>query len=199
MAQKHPADDVLRRFLAFWEPRTTDEQLLVREYRLALEGWSAVTLNKAADRLLKTSKWFPKPAEIIEECERIVESERKPAEPRGNWTDWTAEALKTADKLIQCDMGRRASQEGWITQLHDFCRKKRRLPGENEIRVMIKDAREFEDAYAFMQSDPKLYQRDAILKLGDMMLAKRTRLGLIANGQIGSITDRSRAMTGERE
>lgn len=192
-------DAVLRRFSTIWSPAVDDTDSFVREYRQALSGWNAPTLNKAADRLMKTSKWFPKPAEIIEECERIVSTEGKPPEPRGNWTDWTAEALKTADKLIQCDMGRRASQEGWITQLHDFCRKKRRLPGENEIRIMIKDAREFEDSYAVMRDNPKLYQRDALLKLGDMMLAKRTRLGLVANGQVGSLTEASKRMSGDHE
>jgi len=189
--------------VVYGQPDSPDPKAYLAEVAKLMSKYRDSTLDAAADLILKTHRGYrwPTPAQCVTACEDVLAEEagRQPFSVAPAYPDWTPEAIAHADALIQCDMGRRAAKEGWITQLHDLCRKKRRLPNENEIRGLITEARLFEEAYAQVEAGNGGTLQAALLKLGRAMMAKRVRLGEVANGFSGSITDRSRAMQGDRE
>ena len=52
----------------------------VDAYYWVLEDYDAATLERAARQHVKTSKWFPKPSELVQAAER----ERNPERPPGD-------------------------------------------------------------------------------------------------------------------
>lgn len=187
--------------VVYGQPDSPDPQAYLAEVAKLMSKYHNSTLDAAADLILKTHRGYrwPTPAQCVTACEDVLadQANRQPVKTGPQYPDWTAEAITHADALIQCDMGWRAAKEGWITQLHDMCRKKRGLPNENEIRSLITEARLFERAYAEVEAGNGGTLQAALLKLGRAMMAKRFRLDDIANGHAGHLTGRSRAMTGE--
>jgi hypothetical protein len=182
----------------YGSPNTLDDDIFLAATRKALAGWRGDILAEAAERIVKTHKWFPKPAEVIDVCEAIAAGRTTNADPTERNRDWTADALKTADRLIQSDMGRTAAAEGWITQLHDYARKHRSLPKPSVVHRLKHDARDFEAAYADVCAGRGGVLETALKKLGETMLAKRVQLAQIANGEAPSgLTDLSRRMSGD--
>jgi hypothetical protein len=171
----------------------------VSETRKALAGWDLRTLDEAADRLAKTCKFFPKPAEVIEVCEAIASSRGQYSAPPSN-PDWTADAFKAANRLVHSDMGRQAAREGWIGTLHDFCRINRRMPNGHEISHLKKEAKLFDEAYSQCCTGNGGTLGEALKKLGETFLERRNKLAAMAHGEKhGPLTDRSRAMMGDTE
>lgn len=192
-------DAFVQRMLAmFGPPNTADPETFIAETRKALNGWRPDILAEAADRIVKTAKWFPKPAEVIEVCEAIAAGKTSNADHGARNQDWTADALKTADYLIQSDMGRQAANEGWITQLHDYCRKHRELPPGRIVGDLRHEARLFEDAYGSVAAGDGGALQGALKVLGDSMLVRRNELAEIASRGAG-LTAQSRRMSGETE
>jgi hypothetical protein len=178
-----PADSFVARMIdVFAAPQTENPKAYVDEMRKAIAGWDQATLDKAADRLVKTAKFFPRPAEVIEVCEAIAASRVVP-DTRPQHGDWTSDALRTASGLIRSDMGREAAKDGWITQLHDFCRQKRRLPKGFEIAKLKTEAKLFDDAYSTCCAGKGGTLTVALAKLGETFLERRNKLAAIANGE----------------
>lgn len=81
-----PAEDAIDRMLAmFGEPKTTSPERFIAEYQKALAGVEASLLELAVDRVMKRSTFWPKPAEILEEVNRIAADKY-----RHRATDWDA-------------------------------------------------------------------------------------------------------------
>lgn len=195
-----PENHFIDRMLSiFHAPITENESGFVDEMRKAIKGWDLSTLNEAADRIAKTAKFFPKPAEVIEVCE-IIANERAPkgSTPPVNLF-FTGEAFRTANRLIRSEMGREAARDGWIGQLHDFCRQKGRLPKGFEISHLKSEAKLFDASYSEVCAGKGGTLGTALRKLGETFLEKRNDLAAIANGEDRNLTDRSRAMSGETD
>jgi hypothetical protein len=179
-----PSDSFVARMIdVFAAPQTENPKAYVDEMRKAIAGWDQATLDKAADRLVKTAKFFPRPAEVIEVCEAIAASRVVP-DPRPQHGDWTSDALRTSSGLIRSDMGREAAKDGWITQLHDFCRQKRRLPKGFEISKLKTEAKLFDDAYSTCCAGKGGALNGALKKLGETFLQRRNELAAVANGEV---------------
>lgn len=69
-----PQDRAIARLTGtFGEPRTPDPEIFLEEFAKAISGWSLKVLDKACDEVIRTSTFWPKPAEIIEKCKAIAE------------------------------------------------------------------------------------------------------------------------------
>ena len=68
-----PAQDAIERMHAmFGEPRTINPDRFLQEFEKALTGIEARVLEKAIDRVMKRSVFWPKPAEVIEEANSVA-------------------------------------------------------------------------------------------------------------------------------
>ncbi len=85
-----PEEILIDRFLAvFGEPKVESPDVYIAEFSKAMKGWSAVVLDKAGDEVIRSCKFWPRPAEVIEIARGInasIESdkrhaEHKPADP----------------------------------------------------------------------------------------------------------------------
>lgn len=193
----------MREFLArlqnvYGPPFGDNPDGFLAEYARLLGHYSPAILEAAADRLLATHKGphrWPRISECVKACEDVIVAagkDRRLSEPaRDRNPDWSPEAIARANKLIQCDLGQRAAQEGWITQLWDYCRKYRELPSTHEIERglprdprkyggLIAEARRFDEAYG------RTSEGSQMRKLGDAMLARRDRLSAIAQNAGGN-------------
>jgi hypothetical protein len=60
-------DFMIRRFIAIWgNPKVEEPNLFIAEYRRCLDGFSDAALERATDRAIDTSKFWPRPAEVRE-------------------------------------------------------------------------------------------------------------------------------------
>ena len=101
------AEYAIRRMTAvFGDPKTDDPDVFLDEYRRALSGWDANVLDKATDRVIQASVFWPKPAEFLVHA-RAVAAEttrfkpRKPAEHEtGDLPVRTPEQIAAANELV---------------------------------------------------------------------------------------------------
>lgn len=101
------AEYAIRRMTAvFGDPKTDDPDVFLDEYRRALSGWDANVLEKATDRVIQASVFWPKPAEFLVHA-RAVAAEaarfkpRKPAEHEtGDLPVRTQEQIAAATELV---------------------------------------------------------------------------------------------------
>ena len=80
------ADEAIERFLAmFGEPKTPNPERFIGEYRKALLGIDGDVLDRAVDRIMRKTTFWPKPAEVIQEAHQVAADkyEHKPE-------DWDA-------------------------------------------------------------------------------------------------------------
>lgn len=75
---------IARLMTVFGEPRTDDPILYIEEFRKAIRGWDSDLLERAGDDVIRSSKFWPRPAEIIEKLEAASRQReaRKPPRPR---------------------------------------------------------------------------------------------------------------------
>lgn len=67
------ADDAIERFLAmFGEPKTPNPGRFIEEYRKALRGIDGDVLDRAVDRIMRKTTFWPKPAEVIQEAHQVA-------------------------------------------------------------------------------------------------------------------------------
>lgn len=67
------ADDAIERFLAmFGEPKTPNPSRFIEEYRKALRGIDGDVLDRAVDRIMRKTTFWPKPAEVIQEAHQVA-------------------------------------------------------------------------------------------------------------------------------
>ena len=153
----------------------------------AVKFYEGDILAAAVQRIIdtRTDRRFPLPAEIRKVCNQVAVDSQKGKmsfEPKMGKSDaFSDHRVRLADELIVGPMGRRATKEGWILSLHDFCRKNARLPSDYEIKPLITAALGFRDAYeeAIRGGWPGAR---GLASLGDKMNARREELGKIVNG-----------------
>lgn len=102
-----PAEEAIERLVAmFGEPKTTSPERFISEYQKALVGIESDILETAIDRVMKSATFWPKPAEVIEEVNRIAADKYRHRSP-----DWDAvEADRRAGWRLS-DLGKRAVSE----------------------------------------------------------------------------------------
>ena len=67
-----PAEEVVARLSAVYgDPKTPDPAMFVDEYIKALTGFDGRVLHRAADRVIKSSMFWPRPAELIAEIDDV--------------------------------------------------------------------------------------------------------------------------------
>lgn len=134
------------------ESEATEKEWLSAMAR-TLRDYDGGTLAKAASAIIETRKdrRFPLPSECREACMKILEREKSekligqlPLERA--YPEFSQHREKLADDLVMGELGQRAAREGWISALHQFCRKTMRLPEGADINRCINDARGFDRA-----------------------------------------------------
>lgn len=182
------AQALIDRFSALYgEPKTDDVQKFVAEYVRALSPWSQAVLERAGDAVIEqqTHRFWPMPGTVVKACREACEEVSTTQQPVRH-PEWSSAAIAAADALVQSPLGRQAAEEGWITQLHDYCRRVRTLPTPDAIASLKREARLFEEAYHIVSSGginiPPLAAQ--IKTLGDRMLVRRDRHAEIANTEI---------------
>lgn len=177
---------ISRLLVVFGDPDSENVPGYLTEVAKSIEGFSQDVKDDACTYLMKThkSQRFPTPALCRAACEHVVH-ERGQAAPREpgklDHADWTKHAIAKADALIVSDIGRRAADAGWVLALHDFCRKRGRLPLPHEIDKLRQSARGFDDAYGSLDGHPRA---GVLRKLADSMLARRDKYARMAHGEI---------------
>ncbi len=133
-----------------------------------LEAWTNVILEKVGQYTPEVrAKAFksltevehknkpPQPATIFEHCREArrwsEEAKREADLPVAAETpiasDWLARQA-FADQLVKCPLGLEAAKGGWISTLHSFAAKNRRLPTAAEQAACKREAKEHrEDIY----------------------------------------------------
>jgi hypothetical protein len=179
-------------------PEAPEPEVFLTEVSKMIGGYSSEELERAVQIVcsLNKSRSYPAIHVITEGCAKArtgLNSERKP--PQQSYDDKADEAMRMADSLICSHVGRTAANEGWIGQLWDFCRKKGRLPGDAETRILIDEAALFDQAYekvAAVDEQPITFDdgdfrsfgslNPALRKLGASFVRRREHLSRIANG-----------------
>ena len=68
-----PEDRLIQRLTTIYgEPRTEDPAAYVEEFAKAVKGYGAEALEEAGTQIIRRSKFWPRPAEIIEQIEAIL-------------------------------------------------------------------------------------------------------------------------------
>lgn len=118
-----------------------------RHFTLELAGFDQDTLSEAGRRLVRrwTKRVFPPIPECLNEC-RAVAGEKLAKAKHDRPRHGITAGVERAERLICCDLGRRAAREGWIVRLFDFALKAGRLPDVHEISDLI-------DAHARTEAD----------------------------------------------
>lgn len=174
----------------FGEHGTDDADLVIATYVRQFEKFDGDVLREAWDRTVadfmpSRRQTWPPVALLRKHAERVAEEigarrERHTSQPKD--LAWSQEAIAAANRLIQSEMGRQAAREGWITQLHDYCRGARSLPDASMVYRLQSAARKFETAYQEVAKGNGGTLSAALLRLGDTMLARRDELAAIASG-----------------
>lgn len=175
-----------RLVVVFGPPQSEDPPAYLGEIEKLISKYTPTELDKAADLLVRSSKWFPKPAEIAVACAdaREILTPSQPFDPaKKKNLDWTKEALDRADRLIQSELGRKAASEGWILGLWDHYRKTPRQPTPKEIISFKEKADGFTEAYRDAQRFD-FCRFIGMPKLGDLILARRAQKAALTDGEI---------------
>ncbi len=182
-----------------------DPKAYLDELNRLIGRYSEPVLEHAANQIIREhvptqrNPW-PTPGVIARACAAAAGTwgEVKTPEAPG---EWSREAVAKAYDLIASPMGRQAADDGWVLSLWDHCRKHGRLPDRNEAAKLRDAAREFDAGYG-EASRIKSTLGISLVRLGDIMLARRNRLADHAYGRKTpreniDLSETSRRMTGE--
>lgn len=182
-----------------------DPKAYLDELNRLIGHYSEPVLDHAANQLIREhtptqrNPW-PSPATIAKACASALPTwgVARPASAAG---EWSKESVAKAYDLLKSPMGRGAANEGWVLGLWDHCRKHGRLPDRNEAAKLRDAAREFDAGYG-EASRIKSTLGISLVRLGDIMLARRNRLADHAYGRKTpreniDLSETSRRMTGE--
>lgn len=98
-------------------------------------------LRKASEAIVlgRDKRGWPMPAEILSICRTTADQVRaarnwenagKPDNKRDPWSD---ESIHQADRMVLCELGYEAAQDGWIIPLHGHLRETGAYPDAGEI------------------------------------------------------------------
>jgi len=161
-ASKEARTRELIRLDSMWPTKNRDElKLKFAEYHKALKDIPADILAAAVTSWFRIGKWMPRPAELLEICER-ERGERLSAISRlkalrdyrakqpelGQFTDQAVAVIKT-------DLGRTALEAGWGISLYEFVEKTGRAPSKLEQADLIAQAATVRRDIEEWQKNPK--------------------------------------------
>lgn len=151
-----------------------------------LSPYSDDSLEKAKQIIVASRKYrsFPLIAECLDACKEAQRWLRaqKPELGLGGKLDtrkipeWSNDRERLADDLVRCDLGRRASHEGWVSALHDFCRRELRLPVGPEIKRCIDDAKGVDEWIERAARGECGAQSKVVVMLGQSKLKRRDEI-----------------------
>ena len=76
------ADEIINRLMAvFGEPKSSNPELFLAEFARAMDGYDPDALRKAADNLINNAKYWPRPAELLDEARRVLGERQKHRPP----------------------------------------------------------------------------------------------------------------------
>lgn len=131
---------IARLAAVYGTPTTPDPPAFKAAVRDALAGFDAEVIDALRLRLVREwtkAKW-PLPAELRafagQEANRL-HAERRTAEHMAKQArdPWSDESIREADRMILCDLGYEAAQDGWIIPLHGHFRETGAWPDAGEI------------------------------------------------------------------
>lgn len=188
-------EEAIARFIAvvalhFPRPKFNEDEAMegawIASMNRALGGFSSETIAAAAIQIVSSRKpkrdgrFFPVPAECVEICseiQRFAQMAQRPLLAAPNKNEWSDDRLSLAFDLINCETGRRAAREGWVSALHTFCRKNMRLPaGPSEIQACVASGRAFDEALAKCHARASSPWNTALLALGEGFRKRRADL-----------------------
>jgi hypothetical protein len=71
-----PEDRLIQRFISVYgEPKTPNPEMFLNEFAEAISGWNIQILDKVGSDIIRSSQFWPKPAEIIERA-KLLAAER---------------------------------------------------------------------------------------------------------------------------
>jgi hypothetical protein len=144
--------DVLARHLPMPSSMANSPEAWAKDYISRLDSFPDEVLEAAANRILDDAKSrrFPLPGECTIACKDALNDLEFKRRMRPNNTAEIKNVplgqrdpacsdvrQKLANDLIRCPLGFRASEEGWIARLWDFCRDAGRLPNQNEVEAIV--------------------------------------------------------------
>lgn len=163
------------------------------EYVNAIQGFDARTLRKAGDHLLRTSKFWPRPAEIVDVAEQYLPSQTVYDSQAHKIIRENRDAFAKAarDYMTQCpsslvDM---ALRQGWGRSLEDVARDVVRKCYERDGRM---PTWQMMQAFRIPQTDVDYYRR-----YGQSHLDSDTAEIIEARKQSGAAQDITSRMMGE--
>ncbi len=182
-----------------------DPKAYLDELNRLIGHYSEPVLEHAANQLIREhtptqrNPW-PSPATIAKACAAALPTWGV-ARPTAAAGEWSKESVAKAYDLLKSPMGRVAANEGWVLGLWDFCRKNGRLPDRKEVGRIKDGAQGFDKSFA-EATRIKTQIGDALVRLGETMLARRHKLAQHAHGvkverENFDMSDMSRRMTGE--
>lgn len=135
-----------RLVVVYGKPETSDVTAYFAELGKMLAKYAGKELELAGDLIVRTHRGrsFPTPSEIVTACEDVRASSSPIRPPASSFEEknpeWSKQSFAIADRLVACELGKRAAREGWVLGLHEFCRKHHRLPSSSEIRPIEQDS-----------------------------------------------------------
>lgn len=185
---KHVTPFLMRLQTMYGEPDSDNPAAFLAEYARLLKKYSGSTLDKACDLVLRNNRYktWPTIGECVSCCEDAIEKTTADA-PRNfdaKHPEWSDARVEAADRMIVCELGRRAADEGWILALWDFAREKQRLPREHECGALISKSRGFGDAYSQVCAGNGGILEVQLMSFGESILARRNAKADIAWGVV---------------
>lgn len=157
----------------------SDPEAWEKDYIAELDFYTDTVLEFAAKRLIanKETRSFPMVAECLKACRETHNEFAKPA-PRAkdSLDEWSPEAIAAADRLLCCELGRRAADENWHWQLWDWLRKHRRWPNRIEAdQIKAHSAAMIAETGAFVKSEEKAQRLNSATKVLLGKMSKRRK------------------------
>ena len=194
------ADTMITRFPPFRQWEDYQEKAWADDLVTELSSFSAEAIERAQREIIRNRKKTDPRPPMVSECiaacvearnwlEREKSGGKLPAMRDDTTGDsWSTERQRLAYDLIKSSLGRQAANDDpcWISSLWTFCRKNQRLPQGQEIDRCKREAREFDQTYAFVVRGDQEGRdglrpldesvRQMLEKLGAGMLDERKRL-----------------------
>lgn len=175
-----------RMIIVFGHPKVDGDPVrYLEEYAKAISAFSGATLAKAGDVLIKSAKFFPRPAEVITACREILDMQSDGRPSEGEVRDMYMRPLvddgKAALEYLIANPStliNMALRDGWGRSLKDLARgvirmfreKHGRRPTQHEMMEFRMSA---DDVKYYAKNGQQLSEVDL-----NHVLSERQRLGI---------------------
>lgn len=184
-----PEDRLIQRFIGtFGEPRTPNPDIFLEEFAKAISGWHIRVLDKVGDEIIRSSTFWPKPAEVNDKARALAEKEpqkKSYAFPshRADYDEKTKESWRLAKEWREQCKAEYGSMEAYyaatrhMPRVNQFGKRQDRTSGSGAVSLASAARPAFE---ALQRSTPNAVHTSPKPQRRD-----------------GSLTEASKRMTGE--